>query len=63
MKVLFVGVLRQGRKRHGITFNLDMTDLKTKKWRVQVRSFRLKDKIQTFTLFPDSASISINNRF
>lgn len=63
MKTLFVGVLKQGRKRHGITFNLDMLDLKTKKWRVQVRCFRLKDKVQTFVLFPDSASFSINNRF
>jgi len=40
-----------------------MMDLKTKKWRVQVRCFRLKEKIQTFVLFPDSASFSINNRF
>ncbi len=63
MKTLFVGVLKQGRKRHEIVFNLDMMDLKTKKWRVQVRCFRLKDNIQTFSLFPDSASFSINNRF
>jgi hypothetical protein len=42
MKPLFVGVLKQGRKRHGITFNLDMMDLKTKKWRIQIRCFRLK---------------------
>lgn len=42
MKTLFVGVLKQGRKRHEIIFNLDMMDLKTKKWRIQVRCFRLK---------------------
>ena len=63
MKTLFVGVLKQGRKRHEIIFNLDMMDIKTKKWRVQVRCFRLKENIQTFSLFPDSASFSVNNRF
>jgi hypothetical protein len=41
-RVLFAGILKQGRKRHGITFNLDMMELKTKKVRVQIRAFRLK---------------------
>lgn len=63
VKTVFLGVLKQGRKRHEITFNLDLDDLRLKKLKLQVRCFRLKEKIQNYVLFPDSAAFTINKKF
>ena len=41
-KTLFQGVLKQGRKKHSIIFNLDINELRNKKYKLQVRSFRIK---------------------
>jgi hypothetical protein len=40
-KVLFMGVLRKGKKRHEFTITLQEEDL-SMKYRLQVRSFRVK---------------------
>jgi hypothetical protein len=59
-KVLFMGVLKKSKKRHEFTIYLSDEDL-TMKYKLQIRSIRLKEGIQNFMQFPDYTNIVINN--
>lgn len=59
-KVLFVGVLCKGKKKHQITFNLTEEDLKIQ-YKIQIRCFRLKEGCQTSVIFPDAATFYLRN--
>ena len=55
-KVIFVGVLNKKRKKSEIQYRLAEEDL-NKKYKLQVRSMRLKEECQNVILFPDSVNM------
>jgi hypothetical protein len=59
-RVIFLGLLQKGRKKHEITFNLTEEDLSIQ-FKIQVRCFRIKEGCQNFVLFPDSATFVLKN--
>jgi len=59
-KVLFVGLLRKGAKKHEILLNLGEEDMSIQ-YKIQVRCFRLKEGCQNSILFPDSVNFSLRN--
>ena len=60
-KVLFIGMLKKNRKRHEFKFVMTEEDL-TSRYKVQVRSFRLKEMANHLIQFPDTLSMSVNNQ-
>jgi hypothetical protein len=59
-KVLFVGLLKKSKKKHEFTIYLSEEDL-SMRYKLHIRSIRLKDITQYFILFPDSTNIMLNN--
>lgn len=61
VKPLFIGVLNKNKKNHSITLQFDTKLIQNSKFKIEIRSIRLKEKIQRQILFPDAASIIVNN--
>lgn len=59
-KVIFVGVLAKGVKRHEILYYLTEEDLSAQ-YKIQVRCFRIKEGCQMSCLFPDSSTFSMKS--
>lgn len=60
-KVLFMGVLKKGKRKHECIMPLIESDLAlSKTTKIQMRCFRLKETTQNFILFPDAATVFVN---
>ena len=58
--MLFVGLLRKGRKRHEISLPLNEEEMSIQ-YKIQVRCLRLKEDCQSGVLFPDSCNFSLRS--
>lgn len=59
-KVLFMGIMKKSKKKHEFNVYLSEEDL-SMKYRLQIRSIRIKELTQYFTLFPDYTNVMLNN--
>ena len=53
--------VNKNKKNHSISLQFDTKLIQNSKFKIEIRSIRLKEKIQRQILFPDAASIIVNN--